>query len=246
MTTTIQLQASERVFVLTGAGISAESGIATFRDAGGLWEGHRPEDVASPQAWDRDPHLVWRFYSERRAAAEKTQPNPGHIAIAELQAALGADNVFLCTQNVDALHEAGGSPQVFHMHGELYKTRCERPACDLEPFEDHALYMDALPVCPRCGARLRPHIVWFGEEPFGMHRIVREVQACDLFMTVGSSGVVYPAAGLVREVLYRRQLGESCRSVYVGLERPANGGGFQEVRLGKAGEVLPGLFVVSA
>lgn len=105
--------------------------------------------------------------------------------------------------------------------------------------------MDELPVCPACGARLRPHIVWFGEEPFGMHRIVREVRGCDLFVTIGSSGVVYPAAGLVRELLYRRQMGETCRSVYVGLEEPANADSFQEVRLGKAGEVLPTLFRVT-
>ena len=245
MSNAIQLAASDRVFVLTGAGISAESGIATFRDAGGLWEGHRPEDVASPQAWARDPALVWRFYSERRASAASALPNAGHVALADLQEALGVDSVFLCTQNVDSLHEQAGSPQVFHMHGELYKTRCERPACTLAPFEDRELYFGELPRCPECGARLRPHIVWFGEEPFGMRRITREVQACDLFVTVGSSGVVYPAAGLVREILCRRQQGESCRSLYVGLEAPANAGGFQDVRLGKAGEVLPGLFTVT-
>ena len=241
----IQLKRSDRVFVLTGAGVSAESGLATFRDAGGLWEGHRPEDVATPEAWEQDPHLVWRFYSERRAQAARARPNPGHNAIAQLQAALGPESVFLCTQNVDALHEASGAQQVLHMHGELYKTRCERPSCALEPFEDHALYMDALPECPRCGAGLRPHIVWFGEEPFGLRRIVGEVQTCDLFVTVGSSGVVFPAAGLVEAILQRRRLGDTCRSVYVGLEEPANARSFQEMRLGKAGEVLPSLFQVS-
>jgi NAD-dependent deacetylase len=244
MSEVIQLSPHERVFILTGAGISAESGIATFRDAGGLWEGHRPEDVASPEAWERDAKLVWRFYSERRQQGESAKPNPGHRALAELEGALPAGQLFVCTQNVDNLHEAAGSTQVFHMHGELYKTRCENPSCTLAPFEDHALYFDALPTCDECGSRLRPHIVWFGEQPFGMHKIVREVQGCDLFVTVGSSGVVYPAAGLVREVVYRRQQGEACRSLYIGLERPDNASGFQEVRLGKSGQVLPGLFRV--
>jgi len=114
----------------------------------------------------------------------------------------------------------------------------------VQPFDDHLHYFDVLPTCERCGAKLRPHIVWFGEEPFGMTRIKREAQSCDLFVTIGSSGVVYPAAGLVREILYRRQMGDDCRAVYVGPEEPANASSFQDVRLGNAGDVLPTLFEV--
>ncbi len=239
----IRLTRSSKLFVLTGAGISAESGISTFRDGGGLWERHRLEDVASPEAWARDPAMVWRFYSERRAHAASARPNPGHLALARVQAHLGA-GFHLCTQNVDGLHEAAGSTSVLHMHGELDKTRCEDDACTLEPFRDTALHTDAaaLPRCPKCGSRLRPHIVWFGEMPLELHATKRRVQDCDVFLTVGSSGVVYPAAGFVREIVYRRQMREACRAVYVGLERPDNAGSFQEVHLGRSGEILPRLF----
>ena len=243
MTSPIILTPDTHVFVLTGAGISAESGLATFRDAGGLWEGHRPEDVASPEAWARDAHMVWRFYSERRAKAASALPNSGHAALAKLQQELDPGHLFLCTQNVDGLHEAAGST-AFHMHGELFKTRCEYPGRTQPPFGGHALCFDGMPTAERCSARLRPHIVWFGEEPFGITRIKREVQSCDLFVTVGSSGVVYPAAGLVREITYRRQMGDDCRAVYVGLEEPANADSFQDVRLGKSGAILPELFEV--
>ena len=230
------------MFVLTGAGISAESGIRTFRDANGLWEQHRFEEVASPEGWRKDPALVWRFYSERRAQAASVQPNPAHVALAALEAHLGA-NLFLCTQNVDGLHEAAGSQRVVHMHGELAKTRCEDPSCEREPFIDGALYrtLEEIPRCA-CGARLRPHIVWFGEVPLELDTIAEQVQSCDWFVTVGSSGAVYPAAGLVHVVRQRWTRGEDVRSVYVGLERPENAAEFDEVRLGKAGEILPSLF----
>ena len=253
---TIPLSRSTQFVVLTGAGISAESGIATFRgdatsatgrDGNGLWEQHAVEDVASPEGWERDAALVWRFYSERRAKAAEAKPNAGHLALARVQKHLGA-NFTLVTQNVDNLHEQAGSTNVIHMHGELFKTRCENPDCKLVPFEDRRLYTDAnaLPRCSLCRARLRPHIVWFGEIPLELHPIKRKVEDCDLFMTVGSSGVVYPAAGFVRELVYRRQMGESCRAIYVGLERPANADQFQETRLGKSGEILPTLFTLGA
>lgn len=234
----IRIPKSARVFVLTGAGISAESGIRTFRDAGGLWEEHRVEDVASPEGWARDPKLVWRFYSLRRAQALECRPNPAHVALAELGRAIG-DRLFLCTQNVDPLHERAGSRDVLHMHGELLKTRCER--CDRVPFHDEVQYLGELPRCDACGGRLRPHICWFGEVPFDMEVIGRALDACDVFVSVGSSGVVYPAAGFVRAV--RRRV-EPAFTVYVGPEEPDNARAFDEHRLGKAGDVLPGLFSV--
>jgi NAD-dependent deacetylase len=231
----LRVGAHEKIFVLTGAGISAESGVKTFRDANGLWEEHRVEDVATPEAFERDPRLVWRFYSERRKQLADVKPNPAHLALA------GLPNVFLCTQNVDPLHERAGSKQVLHMHGEIAKTRCS--SCSREPFEDAAgLYFDALPRC-HCGGLLRPHVVWFGEIPLGMREIGEALDDCDLFVTVGSSGAVYPAAGFVshlRNVKNRR--GRFARCIYVGLERPDNAHSFDECRLGKAGSLLPRLF----
>jgi NAD-dependent deacetylase len=187
----LDLTGDTRVFVLTGAGISAESGIQTFRDAGGLWEQHRFEDVASPEGWTADPALVWRFYSLRRAQAATVAANAAHQALATLEAKLG-DRLFLCTQNVDPLHERGGSRRVVHMHGELMKSRCERDHAP--PFDDEATYHDAnaLPRC-RCGARIRPHICWFGEIPFHMDMVHEALGRSNLFVTIGSSGAVYPA-----------------------------------------------------
>ena len=237
----LRIGREERVFVLTGAGISAESGVATFRDAGGLWEQHRIEDVATPQGFARDPRLVWRFYSERRRQVGSVRPNPAHLALARLGERLG-DRLFLCTQNVDPLHEAAGSRGVLHMHGELLSTRCE--ACDRAPFRDESLHLEAVPRCA-CGARLRPDVVWFGEVPLEMPRIFAALEECDVFVTVGSSGAVYPAAGFVshlRNVPNAR--GKWARCVYVGLEKPDNAHSFDECRLGKAGSILPNLFEV--
>ena len=233
------MDTTKKVFVLTGAGISAESGIRTFRDSNGLWEEHHVEDVASPEGWQRDRELVWRFYSERRKQVLQCQPNPAHTALAVLEEALG-DKLFLCTQNIDPMHESAGSKRVVHMHGELLKSRCE--GCDRPPFYDEALYYSEkeIPQC-ECGNLIRPHIVWFGEMPFAMRAIKEAVRSCHLFITVGSSGAVYPAAGLVREISYRKDMGEDTRSIYVGLERPDNADLFDEVVLGKAGEVLPEL-----
>ncbi|HVV82527.1 MAG TPA: NAD-dependent deacylase [Kofleriaceae bacterium] len=231
------LQPPLDVFVLTGAGVSAESGIATFRDANGLWESHRVEDVASPDGFAADPALVWKFYTQRRAQAMKVAPNPGHHALAALEERLG-DRFFLCTQNVDGLHEAAGSKRVVHMHGELAKTRCS--ACARPPFVDDRCDFAELPRC-ECGALQRPHICWFGEVPFEMQTIRRRVQKAEVFLCVGSSGVVYPAAGLVGEMQYRRSMGYRVRTIYVGLEAPANAGQFDEVYEGKSGELLPAL-----
>jgi NAD-dependent deacetylase len=227
----------DRVFVLTGAGISAESGLPTFRASDGLWAGHRIEDVCTPEALELNPALVWQFYSERREQGAKAEPNPGHIALAELEAKLG-DQFFLCTQNVDDLHERAGSKHLVHMHGELAKSRCE-DECGQPPVTDRTVYksLDEVGRCT-CGARLRPHIVFFGEIPLEMDRIQREIGRATLMVVVGTSGSVYPAANFVH---WARQGG--ARTVYIGPEPPLNAHAFTNVVEGKAGEVLPRLFV---
>jgi NAD-dependent deacetylase len=232
----ISISNTDRVFVLTGAGVSAESGIPTFRDAGGLWRNYRFEEVASPVAWHRDPALVWEFYSMRRRVASAAKPNPAHIALAKLQQRLG-DRVFLCTQNVDYLHELAGVQSVVHMHGELFKSRCD--ACRRPPFPDTNLYESptALPRC-ECGGRIRPHICWFGEVPFDLDHIFGALDQCTVFLAVGTSGVVEPAASFVAHVSGR------ARTIYVGPEAPANASAFSECHLAKAGEALPALLPI--
>jgi NAD-dependent deacetylase len=235
----ISITASDSVFVLTGAGISAESGLPTFRASNGLWEGHRIEDVCTPEAWDKNPELVWQFYSARREAAEKARPNPAHDALAELEGSLGSDSFFLCTQNVDDLHEKAGSRRLVHMHGELFTSRCSAE-CGRAPQADRGLYPELATVARcACGAVLRPHIVWFGETPLEMDRIARELRRTTLMLVVGTSGSVYPAASFVN---WARQAG--ARTIYIGPEEPLNATAFTKVINGKAGEVLPGLFRV--
>jgi len=247
MTTThapFELGPRTRVLVLTGAGISAESGVPTFRDAGGLWEGHRFEEVASPEAFARDPLLVWRFYSMRRAALVGIEPNPAHHAVAALEARLG-DRFLLATQNVDGLHAAAGSRRMVELHGNLMTSRCS--ACDRPPFEDRQAYREGVaPMCGRCDAAgraalLRPHIVWFGESLDAAHldaleRFVVDAAGDLVFVAIGTSGVVYPAAGLVDLV---GQVGGT--TWLVNADRPANADRFDHVVLGRAGEVLPAL-----
>ena len=242
----IEIGPEDRVFVLTGAGISAESGLATFRDSDGLWSGHRVEDVATPEAWARDPELVWRFYSQRRRDARKAEPNPAHRALAALEEQI-ADRFLLCTQNVDDLHERAGSRRLIHMHGQLFESRCE-DECGRPVFSDERLYesREAIPRCA-CGARIRPHIVWFGEIPLEMERIQMEIDRCTVLLVVGTSGVVYPAANFVHWANLRNRSGSNqVRTVYVGPERPANASAFTQIVLGKAGEAVPGLFRVSS
>jgi len=224
---------TDRVFVLTGAGVSAESGIPTFRGVSGLWRNYRIEEVASPQAWQRDPRLVWEFYSMRRRVASAAKPNPAHLALAKLERTL-QERLFLCTQNVDDLHEQAGSRGVIHMHGELFKSRCD--TCSRLPFEDANIYEPAreLPRC-ECGGRIRPHICWFGEVPFALDQIYEVLDACTVFIAVGTSGVVEPAASFVAHVAGRT------RTIYVGPEEPANASSFTECHLGEAGVALPTL-----
>lgn len=230
---------ADRVFVLTGAGISAESGLPTFRAEDGLWAGHRVEEICTPDAWDRDPWKVWKFYSDRRAQGAKAEPNAAHRALAELEAKIG-DRFFLCTQNVDDLHERAGSKRMLHMHGELAKARCE-DECGQPPVEDRAIYasLDEVSRCA-CGARLRPHIVFFGEVPLEMDRLEREISKATLMVVIGTSGSVYPAAGFVN---WARQAG--ARTAYIGPERPLNAQAFTQIVLGKAGAVMPSLFAAS-
>lgn len=223
------------LFILTGAGVSAESGIPTFRGVNGLWNNFRIEELANPAAWARDPELVWKFYSYRRRTAAPCRPNPAHLALAEVERQLG-ERYFLCTQNVDDLHERAGSRRLVHMHGELFKSRCE--SCDREPFDDHSEYesQSAIPRC-HCGGKIRPHICWFGEVPFEMDRIYYELERCTVFGVIGTSGVVYPAAGFIHAVNQRR--GIPVRSFYVGPEPPANASSFTQTFVGNAGNVLP-------
>lgn len=221
--------------MLTGAGVSAESGLPTFRGAGGIWRGYPATQVATPEAFSADPLLVWQWYSMRRGKHKEVKPNPAHFALAQLEREMG-ERFFLCTQNVDSLHEQAGSQRVLHMHGRLMMTRCSNPACSTKPFEDSGGYETEaeLPRCQACGELLRPHVCWFGETPYEMDRIFAELQRSTVLMTVGSSGVVEPAASFVR--LARRH---GATTIYIGPEEPANGVHFDEVVLGKAGEVLP-------
>lgn len=222
--------AIHNIVILTGAGISAESGVPTFRGPNGLWEGHRVEDVATPEAFARDPVLVQRFYDARRAALACVDPNAAHRALARLEAQW-AGELLLVTQNVDDLHERGGARRLLHMHGELQRALCT--GCGAAPawtgdLSDH-------PPCPRCGAaRLRPDIVWFGEMPYHMDAIEAAIATCDLFVSIGTSGAVYPAAGFV-------SLAHSAgaRTLEINLDRSAGTPLFDAARHGPAGTLVP-------
>jgi NAD-dependent deacetylase len=219
-----------RIVVLTGAGISAESGLRTFRDAGGLWEGARVEDVATPEGFARNPDAVLRFYDARRRAASAVSPNAAHRALARLEGALG-DSILVVTQNVDDLHERAGTRNLIHMHGELRRARCtlcgtwNAWAADLL---DH-------PACPACGARmLRPDVVWFGEVPYELDRIENAVVACDVFVSIGTSGAVYPAAGYVALAA-----AFGARTIELNLEPSDAAVPFDEARTGRATQIVP-------
>jgi len=231
------ITSQDRLFVLTGAGISADSGLRTFRDAGGLWRGRRPEEVATPEAFALDPAAVWAFYSERRREASDKRPNDAHRALVRLQEAWG-DRVYLCTQNVDDLHEKAGARDVHHMHGRLFESRCADYACPSPPFDDRSSYDGGapLPRCEACGSILRPNVCWFGEAPFGLDAIASALEDASAVLVVGTSGLVYPAAAFVS---IARSAG--ARTLYAGLEPPANAAAFDEVRTGPARVVLPAL-----
>jgi len=219
------------IVILTGAGISAESGLATFRAADGLWEGHRVEDVATPEAYLRDPSLVHQFYDARRARLGEVAPNAAHLALARLDAAWDGD-LLLVTQNVDDLHDRAGSRRLLHMHGELTRGWCV--ACDARFAWEGDMGGGAL--CPSCNAagRVRPDIVWFGEMPYEMERIEAVLARCDLFVSIGTSGAVYPAAGFVRAARYH-----GARTLELNLEPSQGSDLFHESRKGRARELTP-------
>jgi NAD-dependent deacetylase len=227
----MELAGVSNIVILTGAGVSAESGLATFRGADGLWEGHRVEDVATPEAFSRDPELVHAFYNARRAKLGTVEPNAAHKALARLDEEWPGD-LLLITQNVDDLHERGGSKRLIHMHGEVRKGWCL--ACDERFAWDGA--MGEGTSCPGCGAtgRMRPDIVWFGEMPYDMGRIDEALQRCDLFVSIGTSGAVYPAAGFVQTARYR-----GARTLEINLVPSAGSFLFDESRIGKAGDLVP-------
>jgi NAD-dependent deacetylase len=219
-----------KVVVLTGAGISAESGVPTFRDADGLWEGHRVEDVATPEAYDAQPMVVQRFYDTRRAALAAVEPNPAHVALARLEEHLG-DDLLLVTQNIDDLHERGGSARVLHMHGELRSALC-RGCRSRVPWTGD---LGDFPPCPRCGvAELRPDVVWFGEVPHGMAEIQDALAVADLFVSIGTSGAVYPAAGFVQYAAVH-----GARTLELNLQPSEGTHHFDEARHGPAGLLVP-------
>jgi len=219
------------IVILTGAGISAESGLATFRGPDGLWEGHRVEDVATPEAFVRDPALVHAFYDARRAALAAVAPNAAHEALARLDAQWRGD-LLIVTQNVDDLHERAGAKRLLHMHGELYSAWCR--ACDMRA--PWAGTMADGPPCPSCGAagRLRPDIVWFGEMPYEMERIESALMEADFFVSIGTSGNVYPAAGFVQTAKY-----VGGRTLEMNLEPSLGRYLFDESRTGRAGDLVP-------
>ena len=230
----MNLQVDTKVVILTGAGISAESGIKTFRADGGVWENHRIEDVATPFAWERNPNLVWKFYQERRKQLLNVEPNSAHEALASLENYL--NEFLLITQNVDDLHSRAGSIKLIHMHGELRKLRCEMCGQIIDAMQDEHL-QDEYVGCNQCSNnRLRPHIVWFHEMPFRMNEIYDAVDECDVFIAIGTSGHVYPAAGLLSVA---KDVGAYC--IGINLDPPENVRLFDEFHQGLAGELLPTL-----
>ncbi|GAA2041311.1 NAD-dependent protein deacylase [Agromyces tropicus] len=224
------MTAAPRIVVLTGAGISAESGVPTFRDAGGLWEGHRVEDVATPEAFDADPETVQRFYDARRRAVASVATNPAHAGLAALEHELG-DELLVVTQNVDDLHERAGSTRVLHMHGELRLARCL--VCEVRSDAPGDLLPG--PPCPACGERtLRPDVVWFGEMPYGLDDIDLALAGCEAFVAIGTSGAVHPAAGFV---LTAEALGAT--TLELNLAESEITPFFAETRLGPASLLVP-------
>ncbi len=218
------------IVILTGAGISAESGLATFRGPGGLWEGHRLEDICTPEALATDPERVHRFYDDRRTSLATVEPNAAHMALARLDRTWRG-GLLIVTQNVDDLHERAGASRLIHMHGELLSALCA--ACGVREAWQGRLAPGA--VCGACGARLlRPDIVFFGEMPYQMDKVDAAIRDCDLFVSVGTSGAVYPAAGFVQTAHY-----VGAATLEMNLEPSLGSVYFGETRTGSAGRLVP-------
>lgn len=229
----IQISTHTKVVVLTGAGISAESGIKTFRDSGGLWENHKIEEVATPKAFLTNPELVWDFYKQRYLNASEAVPNPGHLALAEMEKILG-NSFHLITQNIDGLHSKAGNKNVYEMHGSTNKCFCTK--CKQSFLLSEINLEEKVPLCKLCGGALRPDIVWFGEIPYHLDIIEKLILKCNLFIVIGTSGVVYPAAGFVLAAKYRGAL-----TIGINLEKPDNVRHFDYFYTGKSGDLLPEL-----
>lgn len=215
------------IVILTGSGISAESGVDTFRASNGLWAKHRIEDIATPEGFERNPQQVYEFYNQRynQLTLPKIQPNAAHLALAELQASFSG-NVTIITQNIDNLHERAGSKDVIHMHGELAKIRCSETQ-KVYPFKPLSI-ISVCDCCKKTGT-LRPHIVWFSELPFSMDEIHSRLRKADLFIAIGTSGSVFPAASFVEEALKA-----GAHTIEVNLEQTHISSSFKEKRTGKA------------
>ncbi len=230
------LAASPRIVALTGAGVSAESGLATFRGPGGHWRNHRPEDLATPQAFARDPFLVWEWYAERRALAAAAQPNPAHRALARLEQARAPGDFTLVTQNVDGLHRRAGSADPVELHGSLWIVRCT--GCGRERRDESVPLVPLPPRCPACGAMERPAIVWFGETlpEAALGRALAAVESAGAVLVVGTSGLVYPAAGLVEHAAARGAV-----TIEINPEATPHSGAMRFSLRGAAGAILPAL-----
>lgn len=229
----MQFSQKSKIVVLTGAGISSESGIRTFRDSDGLWENHRIDDVATYDAFVKNPAIVWSFYKERWLQSKMASPNKGHNALVQLENHY-QDKFTLVTQNVDGLHSKAGSKNVLEMHGSLHRCYCTKCRAKMAMA---SVNMDAeIPNCPSCGGKLRPDIVWFGEIPYYLYEIENALKCCDIFILIGSSGMVYPAAGFV---MTAKLMG--AKTICVNLDKPDNLSFFDEFHQGKSGDILPSL-----
>lgn len=226
-----RLAAADRIAVLTGAGISAESGVPTFRGPGGLWENHRPEELATPQAFARDPELVWRWYHWRRGLIAKCAPNPAHLALAQLEQQ--TNDFTLITQNVDGLHPLAGSRNMLEIHGSIWQVKCT--ACNAA-YEERSLELATPPTCDQCNGLLRPGVVWFGEslDPGILQRSMDAAAKCQVMLVVGTSAVVQPAASLA---MVAKDAGAFV--IEINLEPTPNSGQVDVSLLGKAGDILP-------
>lgn len=221
----------EKIIILSGAGISAESGVSTFRDKGGIWAKYDYRDVATPEGFEKNPQLVHEFYNMRRRSHRTVKPNTAHFALAHLERAYSG-SVLLITQNVDNLHEQAGSQNLIHMHGEALKAWCLSCGMRMAWLEDIFLETE----CPKCKVQgsLRPDVVWFGEEPYHMERILEELSQADLFISIGTSGNVYPAAGFVAIAAENK-----IHTVELNLEPSHRHSYFKEALHGPATEIVP-------